>query len=45
MHGGPFANIAMVVTVSGPQRLPSNLLIMSSEAGFGADLGAEKFSI
>ena len=44
MHGGPFANIAHGCNSVQATRLAMKLAdIASTEAGFGADLGAEKF--
>ena len=45
MHGGPFANIAHGCnSVHGdPSGHEARLTIAITEAGFGADLGAEKF--
>tara|TARA_Y100000766_G_scaffold162238_1_gene139332 strand:+ start:4581 stop:6257 length:1677 start_codon:yes stop_codon:yes gene_type:complete len=44
VHGGPFANIAHGCNSVSATRLALNLSdIVITEAGFGADLGAEKF--
>ena len=45
MHGGPFANIAHGCNqrAARPSSPSSSRIIAITEAGFGADLGAEKF--
>ena len=46
VHGGPFANIAHGCNSVSATALAMKLSdIVITEAGFGADLGAEKFSI